>query len=257
MFKHAARSTSELYDKTSAAEWGELICIADTSLHKHLNIALELYIKELLELQRADRWLWLVKQAEDFNVLEVAELKKMFKAQNVDIVNFSNDVYALLKLIDPKKNCLRIWGASDSGKTLIGQLLVEPFISGYVNNHNSENEFYLSTFLNKAVCICEELMITPATAEDFKSILGGAKLEISKKYTAKQTLIRTPIVVTSNFDKFGRGHLNPVDERALANRCYTYHFSTPYRPSIKISLPSLAYLIYVSCSMSNKNFFLS
>lgn len=157
-------------------------------------------------------------------------------------------------MIDPKLNCLRIIGTSNSCKSLIAQLLVKDFISAYVNNHNSENEFYLSCFLNKAICLCEELMVTPATGEDFKSILGGAKIDISKKYTSKQTLIRTPIIVTSNHKKFGRGHLSPADESALDNRCFTYHFNTPYKPSIKITMPALAYVIYVSCSMPNKSF---
>lgn len=254
MFKYKARSISELYDQCSANEWGELLSIADVNIHKHLNVALELYIKELLELQRKDRWLWFIKSAENFNVNEVNELKKIFSLNSIDIVKFSNDVYAILRLIDPKINCLRLYGVSNSCKTLIASLLVDDFISAYVNNHNSENEFYLSCFLNKAVCLCEELMVTPATGEDFKSILGGAKLDISKKYSAKQTLIRTPIIVTSNHKNFGRGHLNPADEIALSNRCYTYFFSASYRPSIKITMPSLAYLIYVSCQMTNKNF---
>lgn len=253
MFKYRARSISELYDQCTATEWGELVSICDVNVHKHLNIALELYIKELLELQRRDRWLWFIRQAENFDVNEVNELRKIFSIQGVDLIKFSNDVYCILRMIDPKINCLRIIGLSNTCKSLVGQLIVEDFISSYVNNHNSENEFYLSSFLNKSICICEELMVTPATAEDFKSILGGAKLDISKKYTSKQVLIRTPIIVTSNHAKFGRGHLSPSDEHALDNRCYTYYFNTPYRPKIKITMPSLAYLIYVSCSMSNKN----
>lgn len=240
----------------SASEWGELISICDVHVHKHLNIALELYIKELLDLQRNDRWCWYVTTAEYYDPIQVEELRHLFALQNINIIHFANDVYALFKCIDEKRNCLRLIGNSNTCKTLIGTLLVEMFVSAYVNNHNSENEFYLSSFLNKAVCLCEELMLTPATAEDFKSVLGGAKLEISKKYTAKQTLIRTPIIVTSNHSKFGRGHLDPKDEAALANRCYTYRFNIPYKPKVRITAPSLSYLIYVSCTMSNKNFFL-
>lgn len=253
-FRYNARSISELYDQCEPSEWADLVYTADVNLHKHLNIALELFIKDSLSLQRSDRWLWFIKHAE-YNCDEVIELHKLFAAQNIDVTDFSNAVYSLLRCTDPKINCLRLIGTPNSGKTLIAQMIASSFISAYVNNHNSENEFYLSGFLNKAICICEELMITPATAEDFKSILGGAKIDISKKYTSKQILIRTPIIVTSNHQNFGRGHLNPADEQALSLRCHTFIFKTPYRPKFQISLPSLAYLIYVSCTSPNKNDF--
>lgn len=217
-------------------------------------MALELYTKELLTIQRSNRWEWFIKNAVLCIPDEVSELRRIFDEQKIDIKSFSNDVYRLLMCTDEKINCLRLMGAANSGKTLIAQLLVSPFISAYVNNHNSENEFYLSSFLNKSVCLCEELMITPATAEDFKSILGGVKIDISKKYTNKQILIRTPIIVTSNHLNFGRGHLNPVDERALGLRCYDYHFTTPIRPRCHISLASLSYLIYMSCDLANKKY---
>lgn len=254
-FKYNARSISELYDQCTSHEWGDLLSVADINLHKHLNIALEMYVKECLCLQRNDRWLWFIKHAINYEE-EVAELRNLFAAQQIDLGRFSNDVYMLMRCIDPKINCLKLVGTPNSGKTLIGQLLVEPFISSYVNNHNSENEFYLSSFLNKSICICEELMITPATAEDFKSILGGQKLDVSKKYTSKQILIRTPIIVTSNHFKFGRGHLNPLDENALNLRCMTYNFVSTYRPKCTITMPALAYLIFDCCTMSNKNTFL-
>lgn len=251
MFKYNARSISELYDQCDSTEWAELLYVADVSLHKHLNVALEMYIKDSLQFQRQDRWLWLVKNAKRIPD-EIEEFKRLFRAQNINIVNFSNDVFNLLRCVDAKKNCLRLIGAPNSGKTLIAQLIASVFIASYVNNHNSENEFYLSCFLNTALNVCEELMISPATAEDFKSILGGAPLMISKKYSPKQILIRTPVIVTSNHSQFGRGHIAPTDEAALRLRCYTHTFSDMYRPSIILTLPSLAYLIYVSCDNPNK-----
>lgn len=252
MFKYNARSISELFDQCSSTEWAELLYSADVNLHKHLNIALEMYIKESLDIQRNDRWTWFIKCAKDIPD-QVMEFRKLFQAQHVNLTKFANDIYYLLRCVDHKINCLRLIGTPNSGKSLIAQLLCSSFISAYVNNHNSENEFYLSCFLNKAICLCEELMITPATAEDFKSILGGAKLEISKKYTAKQILIRTPIVVTSNHETFGRGHVAPADEIALSLRCFTYRFSSAYKPKLTLTLPAFAYLIYVSCDCINKN----
>lgn len=180
---------------------------------------------------------------------QVHELTRLFHIQGINIQEFADDVYRTLECVHPKKNCLRLVGKPNSGKTLIAQLLVRNFITAYVNNHNSENEFYLSAFLNKSICICEELMISPATAEDFKSILGGQFLDVAKKYNLKQILLRTPIIVTSQSEQFGRGHISPDDESALALRCYTHKFSTPYTPRVTITVPALAYLIYSNCSL--------
>lgn len=217
---------------------------------------MELYTKEMLTIQRSNRWEWFIKSAIHSVPAEVEELRNMFRVQKININCFANSLFRVLMCCDEKINCLRLLGVANSGKTLIAQLIVSSFISAYVNNHNSENEFYLSTFLNKAICLCEELMITPATAEDFKSILGGASLEISKKYTNKQILTRTPIIVTSNHRNFGRGHLNPVDEQALTKRCFDYYFVTPYKPKVHITAPSLAYLMYTSCDLYNKKYVL-
>lgn len=247
IYKYGARSTSELYDQCTSEEWADLIYTADVNIHKHVNIALELFIKDSLVLQRKDRWGWFVKCAENLPA-QISEFSNLFAAQQIDITSFANSLFDILMCVDPKINCLRIIGTANSGKTLLAQLIVKSFIAGYVNNHNSENEFYLSCFLNKAICLCEELMCTPATAEDFKSILGGATIDISKKYTSKQALIRTPIVITSNHKTFGRGHLNPVDEHALALRCFTFNFTAQYRPKITLTLPAFAYLMLISCT---------
>lgn len=247
IFKYGARSTSELYDQCTSDEWSELIYAADTKIHNHVNTALELFIKDSLVLQREDRWGWFIKYSENIPA-EINEFKQLFCAQNIDIINFANDLYDLLQCVDSKKNCLRMIGVANSGKTLIAQLIAKPFISAYVNNHNSENEFYLSSFLNKSICLCEELMCTPATAEDFKSILGGANIDISKKYSSKQMLTRTPIIVTSNHKTFGRGHLPPVDENALSLRCYQYNFVSQFKPKLTLTLPALAYLMLISCT---------
>lgn len=177
-FKYNARSVSELFDQCTADEWADLVYIADVNLHKYLNVAYELFVKENLYLQRQDRWGWFVKNAENIPH-EVSQLRELFYQQGIGIPNFANSLFDILQEQNPKINTLRLVGVPNSGKSLLAQLIVAPFISAYVNNHNSENEFYLSSFLNKSVCLCEELMCTPATAEDFKSILAGAKIDIS------------------------------------------------------------------------------
>lgn len=215
--------------------------------HFLLNSALEIYIKYELEEQRKGMWDYAINLAKkhepEFDQFEVIHL--IFHSNNIDPIEFANNLKGLLEKTTKKINCLRLIGSPNSGKTLLANLIVEPFIPCYMNNHASENEFYLSNMLNKAIILCEELYITTATAEDFKSVLGGQPIDISKKHQEKQLLSRTPVIVTSNYSKFGRGHLPPVDENALALRCFNYQMNQEVRPNITVTWPQL-YLYLLS-----------
>lgn len=241
IYKYKATSQSALYDACTAEEWANLIYLANGPINNYVNVGLELFVKDNLELQRKNRWDWLVS-TEEYDFDQHQEILHIFEINNIDIRSFMNTLYVILNCVNEKINCLFLYGASNSCKTLIARLICNTFVHACVNNHNSENEFFLSCFLNKGIALCEELMITPATAEDFKSILGGAPLMISKKYNEKQVLIRTPIIVTSNHDNFGRGHVPPLDEAALKNRCFTYKFTSPYKPKCHISAPAFAHV---------------
>lgn len=244
VYKYRPRSISELFDKCTSLEWADIVYVCGFDIYKHLNLALELFNKDSLELQKRNRWQWLINDA-NCHIEQCGELARLLNRNNIDVTEFVKCIFNVLNCIDEKKNCLRLIGIPNSGKTLIAQLICQKFLCAYVNNHNSENEFYLSCFLNKSICLCEELMITPATAEDFKSILGGMPLLISKKYNEKQVLARTPIIVTSNHEKFGRGHLNPADEEALSKRCYTFYFNHIVKPECHIDVESFSHMMYV------------
>lgn len=242
IYKYRSRSISELYDQCNSDEWAELIYCANNNFNTAIATAFELYVKDSLELQRRDRWEYLLSFA-DYDYDQETELLSLFASQSIDPVNFARDLKSVLQCEHNKVNTLKMYGVPNSGKSLIAQLIVQPFISCYMNNHGSENEFFLSNMLNKTLVLCEELFVTPATCEDFKSILGGAKIDIDKKFRDKQILSRTPIIITSNYYKFGRGHLNNVDERALQSRCHIYYFSFEYTPCIKIDLPAFAHFL--------------
>lgn len=242
--KYNARSVSELFDKCSFDEWQEVSALP--SYHELLKTALELYIKLNLDLQRENMWQFAMKLAlqQCPIVAQQVEFKKIFDLNNVNIHEFAKCVYNILNKVESKVNCLRLIGSANSGKTLIANCICLPFITCYNNNHGSENEFYLSNMLNKSLILCEELYITIATAEDMKSVLGGQPLDIAKKFNEKQLLSRTPVIMTSNHERFGRGHLAPVDENALALRCYTFYFNHVVKPELK--LDSYQFYLFLS-----------
>lgn len=214
--------------------------------HFLLNSALEVYIKEELDAQRAGLWDYAVQLAinitpdpKQFDVLNY-----IFHNNNIDPAEFALNLKCVLNKEKIKLNSLRMIGVPNSGKTLIANCIVQPFITCYMNNHASENEFYLSNMLNKSIILCEELYMTTATAEDFKSVLGGQQLSVSKKHQEKQDLLRTPVIITSNYSKFGRGHLPATDENALSLRCFNYYFKSEVRPTCIVEWPQLYLYLY-------------
>lgn len=230
-----SRSISELYDKCSASEY-QLIVEMGNDYHFLLKSALEIYIKNELECQRESLWAYAIHNARkyepDSEQFEV--FNYIFHTNGINPAEFARTLKTTLLKLEKKINAFRLIGCPDSGKSLLANCIVQPFITCYMNNHASENEFYLSNMLNKSIILCEELYITIATAEDFKSVLGGQPIDVSKKHHEKQLLSRTPVIITSNYERFGRGHLPPLDENALAIRCYTYRLNNPIRPSCTI-----------------------
>lgn len=233
--KTQSRSTSELFDKCTTEEWKRICYI--TNYHEIIRCAIELYTKELLDLQRVDMYKYVLNLYSTTPVdrKQQLEIKTIFYNNNIDTKKFCTDLITVLRKSDYKINGLKLYGNPDTCKSLIGNCIVAPFVCCYMNNHGSENEFFISNMLNKSIVLCEELFVTPATAEDFKSILGGQNIDISKKYNEKQLMCRTPIIITSNYKQFGRGHLPSLDESALDNRCFTYYFHTAYKPNVKIT----------------------
>lgn len=229
-----ARSTSELYDKCTFAEWQEISCHGN--YHELIKTAIEIYVKYNLELQRTNLWQYATTRALRVlkDVRQHEEFAAIFSANDIDPHDFASSLHKVLSKSDSKINCFRMIGTPNSGKTLLANCIVDPFVCCYNNNHGSENEFYLSNFLNKSIILCEELYITIATAEDMKSVLGGQPIDVAKKFNEKQLLSRTPVIITSNYDRFGRGHISTVDELALSLRCLTFRFRRSVKPEVKL-----------------------
>lgn len=214
--------------------------------HELIRAAVELYTKEQINLQRSDMMTYAFKYMNKHPVCQQqqSEFLNLFTINNIDPLEFSKSVYDILNKKHLKKNCLRLVGIPNSCKTLIANCIVAPFICCYNNNHGSENEFYLSNMLNKSIILCEELYITVATCEDFKSVLGGQVIDIAKKYNEKQLLCRTPVIITSNHYKFGRGHISDTDENALCIRCYNYNFIKTYQPTVTLDTYNFYYFLF-------------
>lgn len=58
--------------------------------------------------------------------------------------------------------------------------------------------------------------------------------------------MRTPMIITSNYQKFGRGHLTHTDEMALQSRCFVFDFTHAFVPNTMIELPALSHLAWLA-----------
>lgn len=221
-----------LFDLCTFEEWYDIVVFNDYK--NNINTGIELFSKESLILQRSDRFAYAIDNLKPMDAKQIVEYEHIFRLNDINIPNFCQDLLYVLAMKHLKVNCLRIWGVPNSCKSIISFAICEKFICSYLSNHCSENEFYLSNVLNKSIILCEELFITPSTAEDFKGILGGKNIDVSKKFNEKQILSRTPVIVTSNYQYFGRSHLPAVDEYALQLRCFSYHFNCSYTPRIPL-----------------------
>lgn len=214
--------------------------------HDIIRTSIEIYVKRLLDCQRGNLWKFILNNViNDFipDPNQQGEIMNILNFNNIDPIRFANCVKIVLSKSDPKINSLRMYGDSNSCKSLLSNALCRPFVCCYMNNHGSENEFYLSNMLNKSILLCEELYITVATCEDFKSVLGGQPIDVAKKYNEKQLLKRTPVIITSNYYKFGRGHLPAMDEDALNNRCFNFTMNFAYKPQCYIDTPNVYYFL--------------
>lgn len=234
-------SIAKLFDLCSFDEWYS-VCVF-SGYGDLLKCGVELFTKEQLIIQRTDLFNYAIDSLKAASPAQIAEYHNIFAINKINKHEFAKNLLSVLYMKHPKINALRIWGCPNSCKSIISFAICSKFICAYLSNHCSENEFYLSNCLNKAILLCEELFITPSTAEDFKGILSGKDLDVSKKFNEKQILSRTPVIITSNYEKFGRGHLPAVDEKALQLRCYSYHFTREYTPAVPLDSDNFYHFI--------------
>ena len=118
---------------------------------------------------------------------------ELFVRNNIVPDDFVRDLEKVLNCEEEKINCLFFLGSSNSGKSFIAQSIAYHFITGYASCANCLSEFSYENFLNKSLILLEEPFIVDGTCDDMKNILGGARIQVGKKYTTKQDVSYTSI----------------------------------------------------------------
>lgn len=235
MMRHLTVNKQELKDKCTPEEWfniystGTLKQIDDTFVK-----ASEIVSKYLLNVQRNNRWKWMIQFAKaDVKLYNFFD--DLFKRNGIVPSVFAKTVFKWMTCVDNKINTLYFHGPPNTCKTLIARMLTNVFLCGNMNLKGVTSDFYYEPLLDKSIGVLEELWVMKNVVDDFKSILGGIVMDINKKHNTMQKLRRTPIIVTSNHETLGRGFLNPIDECALQNRCYKFKFDHVVIPPDNVS----------------------
>lgn len=224
---------SELLDKSTEKEWEAMRKGKDWQ--EALNRELSYYLKKRLELEK-EPWKYLESIRETENATAVAEIGKILAAQRIEENDFRTWVKKIINKEDYKVNSLRLFGRPNSCKTLIAGLITAPFITYRASKSNPQNDFYMSDMLSKSIILLDDLQISVQICEDMKQIIGGGEMDVNVKYSVnKQRMKRTPVIVTSNHQRWGGGLLSGINESALNARCKTYNFRNGYKPRCNIT----------------------
>ena len=99
--------------------------------------------------------------------------------------------------------------------------------------------------VHKSLILLKELWVIDNTCDDFKSLLSGYPFQVAVKHSNhRETIERTPVLVTGSHDMYGKGYLTSTDEDALQRRTYSYYFGTEFKCPVKLSDDAICYLMY-------------
>nr|QUS52581.1 NS1 [Mute swan feces associated chapparvovirus 4] len=120
--------------------------------------------------------------------------------------------------LDTKRNCICIYGPSNTGKsTFIAG--IKPLIPwGEAVNGNT---FAFEAIVDNVICIWEEPLISPELAEKTKQIMEGMPCSVAIKYKAPKVIPRTPMLITTNHWPW---RFCQSEEEAMRNRMWIWPF---------------------------------
>ncbi len=129
-----------------------------------------------------------------------------------------------MNMTHDKINTIVFFGPTNTGKSLLANLIINNMLVGIVQRTGDQSAFHLSNLVNKTCAIMEEPRITAVTVNDMKLLFGGeSTLEVGIKHQDSERLDRIPIVVTTNTD-LGRW-IPTADAVPLKSRTITFNFN--------------------------------
>lgn len=126
-------------------------------------------------------------------------------------------VYTILSQQSGKTSTIILIGASNSGKTLVTNILSSNLASGAFHGMHSRSQFWLQDLPGKDIYIGEELILDQFNVDYFKLLLEGSnRISVDVKHKPSVPLPKKPLLVTGNayIWEYVSRH-----ESAFRNRC--------------------------------------
>ena len=192
---------------------------------KHLEIttndAIKVYYKQ---------WSWM-KQAKDrqdyftgeHGYLTVEDtrwwMNILAEVNGLTLLDLQRMVVPWLLQEHPKKNCLYIYGPSNTCKTKFARCLADGVYN--LGMYLTSNKFYFQECKNTSMILWEEIKIKKQLVSDCKKIFEGSKIMCNEKHMNWFWLKRTPILCTSNYTPW---HFVKDERVFFENRMYYLTF---------------------------------
>lgn len=221
----------ETFINTYGKNWKILIqLVCDINLHRAIN------------LERKCQWTWFKQNAGSNG--DASLIENFLSNNSINFKEFTRCVKEVLQLSHKKINALYFWGAPNSGKTMLANLIIKIFNArSILKNGDSVSSFYYEPIINSSIVLIEEPFIIPINLEDMKILLGAGELQVNVKYQPLQRTVRIPYLITSNFNLLSRGYASGISEKAIKTRVHMFKFNQPFKSkSVLTSADLLTFL---------------
>nr|XP_037285894.1 uncharacterized protein LOC119178756 [Rhipicephalus microplus] len=151
-------------------------------------------------------------------------LKFQFHEVHEEVSAFVNNLYSLVEKAVTKKNCMEIVSPPSAGKNFFDPVLSFYINRGTIRNFNCYTSFPLQDTVGRRILVRNEANCESSAFDTVKKTFGGDVNLVAVKYTANQTISKTPIIVLSNNEVF------PDDEAFNHHMwCYKWRACPPLR----------------------------
>lgn len=160
-----------------------------------------------------------IKRGATKGVEDSIETLQIVRANGIRTSHFVNDVFKVVLKKVQKKNCLFLYGKSNTFKSTISRSIVNmvPMIGQQITSR----EFAFQECLECNVIFSEETKITPDIVQSVKQVYEGTEHLVNRKGKSGILMDRTPVICCSNYSP---AQFVPDEEQTLLNRMFFYQF---------------------------------
>jgi hypothetical protein len=127
-------------------------------------------------------------------------LEEIFIQNNISIPHFLTTFLLIQSMFYQKINTLVLKGPTNTGKSMLFQLLLEPMQPTTISHEKDRSSFHLDQLPNSTSIIFEEPVIENTTVGSWKLLMEGNTLQTDMKHSDKEDISRLPIFITTNID---------------------------------------------------------